>query len=470
MRISIWLVVLASLITMGVVLLIGNTLLNPDRSLITYAEVSPQVISPNADGVDDIALFAYEITRSADVTLVFEDNNGNQFYFRENQRRVADEYSVLFSGVVDGYTLPDEDISGDVLRRLIPNGEYTWTLTATAQDDDEMMSVSGELTVQDADAPLPEMIEFTVFPTVFTPNQDGIDDRTQVNVFLTQEAELEVYLLNEDDERVYMARREEGREEGEEGRHSFDYEGGVDIGADPPPDGEYTVVAEAQDAEGQITRRTSTLIIADGGKPRAEIVPQVAGVTVIFEMQPYDPAYFNDLDLQGELIPEPSDPISLAQTEITMPLGDMLVFKLTVSNYGPTPIRTSGPFPGTVYEQDQSDAALGWFERSGVWRVGIQCETSVENYPWRWAIGAEDALETVVAPDGEIFYYLPPGEQSVSWGAIRMTDLMETQNPQRCWAGLIHEDVEVSLLNQNVGPREVRLVDPLNMDDSTTDD
>ena len=29
------------------------------------------------------------------------------------------------------------------------------------------------------------------------------------------------------------------------GFHTYDYEGGVDLGADPPPDGEYTVYAEA---------------------------------------------------------------------------------------------------------------------------------------------------------------------------------------------------------------------------------
>jgi hypothetical protein len=40
-----------------------------------------------------------------------------------------------------------------------------------------------------------------------------------------------------------------------------------------------------------------------------------------------------------------------------------------------------------------------------------------------------------------------------------MTEI-EARNPQNCWAGLIHEDVEISIRNNNVGQREVELVDP----------
>ena len=141
-----------------------------------------------------------------------------------------------------------------------------------------------------------------------------------------------------------------------------------------------------------------------------------------------------------------------------MPVGDLLVFRLTVENYSPAPIRTTGPAPGTVYQQDQVAASVDAYESSGAWRVGIQCETSSQPYPWRWAIGNEDTLQQETAANGDVFYYLLPGERSVVWGAIRMTDLIEAQNPQYCWAGLIHEDVEITLQNSNVGPREIELV------------
>lgn len=460
MRTSIVFITIAALVAFAVVLFAGSQLLNPDRALLSGVEFSPTVISPNADGDDDVALIRYELSENAIVSIYLEDEQGTRRYFRQDEIRASGKYEVQFSGVVDGYVLPGEEIAGEVLRRLIPNGNYTWTLLAVSQDTGEELSVNGQLQVVDGNVALPEIVEFTVFPDVFTPNQDGIADRTQVNVGLAKDSDLQVFLLNENDERIYMARREEGRDEGEAGRHWYDYEGGVDIGADPPPDGDYTVVAVAQDAEGQVVRVTTPLTIQDGGKPRAEIMPQPSGATVIFEVLPYEDRYFSSLDVTGDLVPEPTSPDALTLSDITMPVGDLLVFKLTVNNYGPTPIRTSGPWPGTVYQQDQPDAALGWLQRSGVWRVGIQCETSVESYPWRWAIGSPDVLQEATSPSGETFYYLPPGEQSVTWGAIRMTDIVRLQNPQRCWAGLIHEDVEVSQFNTNVGARLIELVDP----------
>lgn len=60
--------------------------------------------------------------------------------------------------------------------------------------------------------------------------------------------------------------------------------------------------------------------------------------------------------------------------------------------------------------------------------------------------------------DGKTYLFLEPGARVVVWGGVRLTDI-EARNPQNCWAGLIHEDVEVSTQNNNVGSREVRLVD-----------
>ncbi len=40
-----------------------------------------------------------------------------------------------------------------------------------------------------------------------------------------------------------------------------------------------------------------------------------------------------------------------------------------------------------------------------------------------------------------------------------MTELILRQNPQTCFAGLIHEQVGISIENQRVGPREIELID-----------
>lgn len=459
MRIPVILTVIAAVIAVIIVIVVGAALLNPPRDLITEAGFAPDTITPNADGSDDVTVFSYTLSRPASVSMALSnDASGQIFQFRQNESRAPGDYSVAFSGVVDGYTLPDEPISGEVLRRLIPDGNYTWTMTAV-DEAGASLTRTGTLTVQDGDAPLPEITEFTVAPHVFTPNQDGIADRTQVNLYLTKDAHLDVYIVPVGGGApIYMPERIEETEAGQAGRHTYDYDGGVDLGANPPPDGDYTLIAFAQDAVGQEIRQTTDLTIADGGKPLAQIVTQPSGATVTFEDQPYDSAYFTDRNTQGTLIAPPSSPDSVSLTTIAMPVGDLLVFKLTIENYGSVPIRTSGPPPGTVYNWDQADSTFGWYEEAGAWRVGIDCTTAPRDYPWRWAVGDSHNLIAVENPDdGHTYYYLPAGARSVVWGAIRMTRL-EARNPQNCWAGLIHEQVEVATTNANVGSREIELI------------
>ena len=43
------------------------------------------------------------------------------------------------------------------------------------------------------------------------------------------------------------------------------------------------------------------------------------------------------------------------------------------------------------------------------------------------------------------------------WGAIRMTKLIKSRNPQECWAALIHEGVIIPPLQSHVGPIKVTL-------------
>lgn len=457
MRISILVTVIAAVVVLAVVLVAGQALLQPDLPLIQEAGFSLETITPNADGDADVTEFSYTLSRNAQVSLYFAAEDGTTYYFRKDEQRTPGDKSVLFSGVVDGFTLAGETISGQVERRLIPDGNYTWHLVA--QDGTDSEEKTGTLVITQGEHLLPELANFTVSPNVFTPNQDGIDDRTAINVYLAKPADLTVYLETPEGAPIYVPEREEGRKPGEEGRHLFDYDGGIDLGVEPPPDGDYTVVAIAQDAVGQRVRQTANLTIQGGGDPQAEISPQATGVDVVFAVLPYDDKYFTSADEQGDLVPMPDSPEDLVFHGITMPVGDLLVFKLTIENYGSVPIRTSGPGPGTVYQQDQVWGAMGTYEESGAWRVGIQCATSSTSFPYRWAVGVKDDLITQVDQvSGTTYYYLPAGASSVVWGAIRMTDLIEARNPQQCWAGLIHEDVEVSVRNANVGSRDIELI------------
>ena len=448
------LTITAAIVAAGVIGAIGYVLLRPPVPLLRNATFESDAISPNADGQDDITFITYTLARPARVSIYLDREDGERYYFRQDERRIAGDYRVAFSGIVGGYTLPGEDIPGTVETRLIPNGQYTWTITASS--DDETAEATGSLAIVAADTALPIIRAFEINPGIFTPNQDGIDDRVNVNVYLEKEATLRVYLEDAQGVRYYLPERETGRAPGEAGNHEYDYDGGVDQDLQPPPDGTYRVFAVAQDDVGQRIVRESELTIKDGGLPQVEIMAQTTGATVVFSTLPYDPAYYSDSTAQGERIPLPEG-VSSELTTLTMRQGDLLAFYVTVENYGTTPIRTAGPFPGTVYEFSQNMASMGEYRESGAWRVGLNCETVLSDFPWRWALGTEDELTQVEDEvTGEIYYYLEPGQRAQVWGAVRMTKLIPALNPQDCWAGLIHEDVEVT--QAQVGRRPIRLV------------
>jgi hypothetical protein len=145
-------------------------------------------------------------------------------------------------------------------------------------------------------------------------------------------------------------------------------------------------------------------------------------------------------------------------------LGDTLYFTLTVENYGTVPIRTSGPQPGACYDMDQNfnaprpEKPEGYPEESGAWRVGIDFDTSLRNYPFRWAVGSPDDLD-VVTLDGQKYYYLAAGKRAVVTGCIRLTQI-PPRDPLYFWAGLIHEDVEITALNNRVDPHQIMIDRP----------
>jgi len=460
MRGSIFLIIVAAVVAAVIVALVGQAVFQPDLPLIVNAEFVDDTITPNADGITDITEYHYELSENATVSITLTGEDGSVFAFRENEPRAIGEYTGLFSGVVDGYTLEGEAFGGSLERRLMPNGVYTWELTATTKVG-ETDSRSGTLTITEADADLPDMSIFTISPEIFSPNQDGIRDRTQINVVLDKEAALDVYLLTPDGAQIFIPPQIGETRTGEAGRYTYDYDGGIDAGAEPPPDGEYTVIATAQDVVGQRVQRQSTLTIENGGSPLAEIAAQSIGADVIFTVEPYDAAMFTEADNIGMQIALPDAPADTNQNDITMPVGDVLVFKLIVENYGDVPIRTHGAQPGIVYDQTQRAASLGDYDQSGAWRVGIDCDTAVSDYPWRWRIGDDAMLDEVYDEETDnTYYYLAPGKRATVWGGIRMTELIDSRNPQNCWAGLIHEDVGIAVRNARVGARSIELVDP----------
>ena len=395
------------------------------RPLLSEVSFSADRITPNADHDSDVLIITYNLERSAVVSIYFDDAQGNRYYFRDHVRHppsVEGPYHVYFAGVVDGYVLPGEQFEGfTVTKRVLPDGDYTWTVEATDQNG-ETTCVTGTLTIAEADTALPELRGFSIYPSVFTPNRDSISDRVTINVDLKKDVEeLTVYLEGQDGTRYHVAEDETITELNAAGWHTFDYDAGVDLGADPPPDGTYTVTMEARDAVGQWTVAHGTLTIKDGGVPRAYI-------------------------LNAEV----------EWSTSSLPLGETLYFTLTVENDSLVPIRTSGPPPGTVYDSDQNYATLGEYEQSGAFRVAVHCETSPIDHPWRWAVGGPDDLVS----DGKGHLYLPAGARAIVTGGIRFVDYVPARNPQYCYASLIHEDVEISAVNYRVDPVFLRIQAP----------
>ncbi len=416
-----WIVGLIALVVVAVAVVIGWRVVNGDNSLLRNVSVGHEVITPNADGSDDATQIAYEISRNATVSIYFENEAGDRFYFRQDEPRGRGDYRVLFSGIVEGYQMPDDMIQGEILSRLLQNGTYTWVIEAT-DEDDVVEKAIGSLTIADADTELPDMRDFGVEPHVFTPNRDGISDRVYPQFYLAKEAaSLRVFLLMPDGLEVPISELERDIPANSPGRHYYDYEGGVDNGAMPPADGTYPLIAIAEDAEGQKIRVEDSLTIQYGGVPRADIFAPPAGDTLEF-----------------------------SATAVT--ICDTLYFTMTVENYGLTPIRTTGPEPGTVYDSDWNYNTLGWHTESGAWRVAIGYENEITNYPYRWAVGNPDDLVEI---DG--YTYLMPGERALITGGIRLVNVFGDRNPQPVWAGLIHEDVGIAEFNTRVDPHEIKV-------------
>jgi len=412
---------LAAFFIVAAAVAVGWRLLNGDSSLLRDVRVQHEQITPNADGDTDATRIQYQLARNAVVSIYFENEAGERFFFRQDKDRGAGDYEVLFSGVVEGYTLPDETIQGQVLSRLLRDGEYAWTVEAV-DEAGVVERQQGQITIADADPDLPELRDFSLDRAIFTPNRDGIDDRVKMQFYQSKEADVRVFLLTPDGLEVPISELERDIPVGSPGRHYYDYEGGVDNGETPPPDGVYPIVAIASDAEGQRVRVEDELTIQYGGVPRADIFEPPTGETLAFNTT-------------------------------AVAICDTLYFTMTVENYGNTPIRTTGPAPGTVYDSTWNYNTLGWHTESGAFRAAIGYENELSNYPFRWAVGGADDLTQI----GDHFYLMPGGRAIVT-GGIRLVDVFGDRNPQPLWAGLIHEDVEITEFNNRVDPQAI-LVD-----------
>jgi len=413
---------LAALALLGLLSLGGcSTRLRP---LLSNVEVWPSVISPNADGEDDVARIAYDIGRNANVSIYFVDESGGRHYFRQERRRSPKRggYQVYWGGTAQDPIMLDDEYGRQLVQnRVLADGTYTWVIEAV-DDRGHAAKMEGAITIQHGDSALPELRNFTVMPQVFRPNQDGLrDDWVSISYYLGKDAEhVTVYLVDpqQPSRKFPIEERERVIEPGERGYHEYRYEGGVDLGAEPPPDGTYIIYGEAQDAVGNRVEVSSTLTIAEGGKPRADVTE-------------------GEIDWLGEM-----------ERTVSVPLGGMLCFTATVVNEGAVPIRTAGPWPGQTYQYSENYNTLAvnlddetFFHQAGVWRFGINYQSAGLDAPYRWAVGRQEDLEMRVI-DGVKQWYLLPGDRGLVYGCIEY-DQVPPLESDLWWGALIHQDVAV---------------------------
>lgn len=364
--------------------------------LLTNMAVTPETISPRPGEKKSRDLDYVCARASRNVSVYLQDANG-KYVLRENQPRAAGDFQILFGGSVNNRTLND--------------GAYQ--VVVTAQDANGIHEEkTAALNIINADTSLPELQNFTVFPQAFTPNQDGLDDRVIIRYYLTKPARVTVYLTDGKqkfpiDEKKETTLLTEDKLS-EIGPHEYDYDAGIDRGAPPPPDGQYTVVAEAVDANGNLVRAEAPLVIQDGGTPRAAIIGSA-----------------------GDFNPR------------VVPLGDTLFFTVTVKNVGTVPIRTKGPEPGFVYNTSQNFSTIEQYEEPGIWRLGVDSEGNSigRQYPYRWQLGMDNEL-TRVEREGKTIYYLMPGQVATISGGIKITDKPPKVDPAY-WFGLVQEQVRI---------------------------
>ncbi len=387
-------------------------------ALLENVSLTPDAISPFAGSPNLATTIRYTLTRPAAVSIYLLDAQGARHDFRKDQPRAAGSYDALFGGAVND--------------RVLPDGRYT--VVVEAQDHaGQIARAEKSLTITQADSTPPELLNFTVFPDSFTPNQDGIADRVAIRYWLTKSAKVDVY-LTDGKKRYEIAEKKTTlcikNEQSCVGAHEYDYDGGIDLLATPPPDGTYEVIAEAVDAIGNRTRVAKRLTIREGGIPRATITN--SGV---------------------EWAPRGLPSLKIEPTALIVPLGETLTFTVTVQNIGPVPIRTKGPEPGTVYTTSENFNTRKEHEEPGVWRVGLDSEgNSVGRpYPYRWQLGKSEELTRVVM-DGKEYRYLMPGQRVTVSGTLRIVDKPPRVNVYY-WVGLVQEDVRI--VEDRVEPRLV---------------
>ena len=376
--------------------------------LLSDFTINPTIISV---AQKEESMVGFTLSKPAYINLYL--TNGSTYVLRtaESERLYpSGHHTFRFSGVVEGYQDVDENYLFNIVQRLVPNGTYQ--VTIVAQAGQESAELHHEVTIKDNAGTLPEMSALTVDPEVISPNQDGLDDAVKVTLVLEQDVEqLLIYVVSETGQAYHVPEIEGQARPNSQGLHIFHFDA-LDVVGDELINGMYAISVNVYDRFGQHINWEFPLEVKEVG----EIFGFVVDGAV---------SYSSDM----------------------IPLNESLCFNLTVRNSSTAFMRTIGPWPDTVYQDEMNFVSLNYPEDKGVYRIGVDFESSEGQYPFRWALGTPEI--DLVQVDGE--WYLPPNSDGSVEGCIEFNRIPDI-NPQFVWIGLLHEQTKAPLVNHRVAP------------------
>jgi hypothetical protein len=340
---------------------------------------------------------SYTIGQPAKVSIYLQDSAGRRYMLRESEQRLpsSEPYTLRFDG-----TAPSDDPA--LKRMALPSGTYSYVVQAIPQNGGQMQSADGQITIDGADTPRPEIGDLAVSPATISPNADAIDDVAEITYRLPVTATVDIAFTSPDGKTTYPFVTAE-----EEGpflqKHVWN---GETVDNTLLADGVYTYTVRAEDRLGNLVERQGQIAIKGGGQPEVKI------------------SYSN-------IAPE------------SVMKGDVITVTLRVKNTGKVPIRTYGPASGYDYSTDDvfSSVAGGLYavKPGGFWRVGVDWDANsggaAKRYPYRWAITPRPPDQWAIPNQEDL---LMPGEEAEIVGHIR---ILQPETKMGFYVGLIQDGV-----------------------------
>ncbi len=357
-------------------------------SSLRGANIAPAVISPNGDGQDDQATIDYTLQQKSSISITMVSASGKEYSFRRGEERSAGSYAAIF----DGTYSPDPDSPA---RRVMPDGDYEVVLEAVPLDasgnpSGQAQPWRGRIALQGGDTNPPVVSNVVSRYGAISPNGDAEQDETDISYGLSKKATVTI-TASDAAGNGYMLSPPASRSAA---LYSHIWNGTT--AEVLLPDGAYTIHIQALDVAGNLSEATTTVSVQGGGTPSLEIT------RVKFS---------------------PS----------AVPIGGDLNVEIRVRNSGNVPLPTLGPAPGRPYDtginfnnwKGPGEVPL-YYERAGVWRVGVQWSTAGQSYPVRWGL----------TPDLEP---LQPGQEAVITGTIKVN--IDRTEEVYFWVSAVQEGV-----------------------------